>query len=154
MIFDQLSELGRYSHIPFLEDVRQFLGRPDLLELTEPEIPVRDRDVFVRVIRYHPKPADQNKFETHRVHADIQVILKGKEIMQTARTQDLKPATDYDNSNDYQFFTVDKDISDLVVNAGDFVVFFPGEGHRPSCLCDDYAGENLKLVFKIRMGEA
>jgi len=154
MIFDQVSHLERYSNIPMIKEIGQFLGRPDLHDLQEPEIEINGRDLFVRVMRYHPKPAAQNKFEIHCVYADVQVVLKGKEIMQCARTPDLKPITEYDSNNDYQFFTVDGNISDLVVHSGEFVVFFPGEPHRPSCLCADVSGENLKLVFKIRMGQA
>jgi biofilm protein TabA len=154
MIFDDIKQLSRYSHIPFIEDVIRFLHREDVVYLKEPEIEIRGRDVFVRIMRYQPKPAQENKFETHRVYADVQVMLKGKEIMQIARPQDLKSTTEYDRENDYQFFAVDKNISDLVVDEGQCAVFFPGEPHRPSCRCPDYDGENLKLVFKIRMGKS
>jgi YhcH/YjgK/YiaL family protein len=151
MIFDQVGHLKQYAHIPWIEDVVAFLNRGALMELKEPEIEIRGRDLFVRVMRYQPKPAEQNKFETHRQYADIQVMVKGREIMQYARPQDLVPTTEYDSKGDYRFFTVDKNISELVVNAGEFVVFFPGEPHRPSCLYRDGDGENLKLVFKVRM---
>jgi biofilm protein TabA len=151
MIFDQVGHLHQYSHIPWIEDVVGFLSRSALMDLKDPEVAIRGRDLFVRIMRYQPKPAEQNKFETHRQYADIQVMVKGKEIMQFARPQDLVPLTEYDANNDYRFFTVDKNVSDLVVNAGEFVVFFPGEPHRPSCRCNDYGGENLKFVFKVRM---
>jgi YhcH/YjgK/YiaL family protein len=154
MIFDSIGQLGRYPDIPLINDVMIFLTRPDLHELKEPEIAIRGRELFVRVMRYHAKPAEQNRFETHRVYADVQVMLKGKEIMQTARPEDLSATTEYDQQNDYQFFKADQNISQLVVNPGEFVVFFPGDPHRPSCLAPDYDGENLKLVFKIRMGKA
>src|SRR5689334_15305776 len=114
MIFDQVGHLSHYTHIPMIKDVVEFLGRSALVDLKDPEIEIRGRDLFVRVMRYHPKPAEQNKFETHRAYADIQVMVKGKEIMQFARPQDLKPTTEYDAKNDYRFFTVDKNISDLV----------------------------------------
>ncbi len=153
MIFDQVGHLRQYSHIPMIDDVVDFLDRSALLDGKDPEIEIRGRDLFVRIMRYQPQPAEQNIFETHRVYADIQVMVKGKEIMQCARPQDLTPATEYDPKGDFRFFTVDKNFSDLVVNAGEFVVFFPGEPHRPSCRCHDYDGENLKLVFKIRMGK-
>jgi biofilm protein TabA len=152
MIFDQVGHLNRYTQIPFIKDVVEFLSRSALMDLTQPEIPIRGRDVFVRVIRYHAKPAEQIRFESHRVYADIQVLVKGKEIMQSTRPQDLKPTTEYDQNTDCQFFGAERNISDLVVNAGEFVFFAPGEPHRPSCRCPDYDGENLKLVFKIKMG--
>ena len=149
MIFDDVNTLSKYTIIPYIEDVVRFLKQPDF---SKPEIELRGRDLFVRVMRYFPKPAEQNKFETHQVYGDIQVLIQGQEIMQYARTQELKALTKYDIKNDYQFFAVEKNISDLNVQAGEFVVFFPGEAHRPSCQPSNYTGENLKLVFKVRLG--
>ena len=151
MIFDKTEHLIRYGALPHVNDVVQFLKRPGLLKLTQPEIEIRVRDLFVRVMRYVPKPAHENKFETHRMYADIQVLLQGREIMQYARSQDLQALTDYDAKNDYQFFKIEGNVSDLNVHAGESVVFLPGEAHRPSCLPPDYSGENLKLVFKVKM---
>jgi YhcH/YjgK/YiaL family protein len=102
-------------------------------------------------MRYTPKPAEQNKFETHRNYADIQVILSGREIMQTAPAGDLKPVTDYDGINDYQCFKVDQNITSLIVEQNHFTIFYPGEAHRPSCLVKESDGDVFKLVFKVRM---
>ncbi len=150
MIFDEIEDLAAYRNIPYLDDVLRFLKRPDL---SQPEIELRERDLFVRIMRYSPKPVFQNKFEAHRVYADIQVLLQGQEIMQYASRWDWNAITDYDVKNDCQFFAVEKNISDLIVNAGEFVIFLPGEGHRSSCQPSNYTGENLKLVFKVKMGK-
>lgn len=150
MIFDHLGHLNRYS-IPYLVYVQEFLSRGDLYTLTEPEIELCGRDVFVRIMRYVPKHASHNKFETHRTYADIQVVLQGRELMQVAPSEELKVLTEYDSQKDYQFFTVERNISDLVVDYDHFTVFFPGEAHRPSCLVEEGDGEVLKLVFKIRV---
>jgi biofilm protein TabA len=154
MIFDSVDHLSRYGSIPYLDDVIAFLKRPDVLRITDPEVEIKRRDLFVRIMRYHPKSAQENKFETHRVYADVQVLLYGKEIMEFAPQEDLEATTAYDTKGDYQFYNVERNIGAIVVNKGEFMVFFPGEAHRPSCLCPDYDGENLKLVFKIRMGKA
>lgn len=150
MIFDHVGHLNRYS-IPYLIYVQEFLSRSDLYTLTDPEIELRGRDVFVRIMRYVPKHASHNKFETHRAYADIQIVLQGRELMQVAPSEELKVLTEYDNQKDYQFFTVERNISDLVVDYDHFTVFFPGEAHRPSCLVEEGDGEVLKLVFKIRV---
>ena len=150
MIFDHIGHLNRYN-IPYLDYVREFLSRKGLYTFTVPEIELRGRDVFVRIMRYVPKHASQNKFETHRSYADIQVVLQGRELMQVAPSGELKVLTEYDTQNDYQFFTVDGHISDLIVDSDHFTVFFPGEAHRPSCLVKEGDGEVLKLVFKIRV---
>lgn len=150
MIFDHVEHIDRYS-IPYIEYVKEFLSRGDIYQLTQPEIELRGRDVFVRIMRYVPKSAVLNKFETHRTYADIQVVLQGRELMQVAPSEDLRPLTEYDVDKDYQFFEAKKSISDLVVDYDHFAVFFPGEAHRPSCLVDEADGEVLKFVFKIRV---
>lgn len=151
MIFDEIDNLQRYT-LAYIEDVRKFLSRTDLSELAQSEIEIRGRDLFVRIMRYLPKPASENKFETHRCYADIQVVLEGRESMQVAPASELQPVTEYSVINDYQFYKVDHNISDIIVPKNTFTVFFPGEAHRPSCLVAPGDGEVFKLVFKVRMG--
>lgn len=150
MIFDKIEHIGRYS-FPFVNDIKAFLDRSDLLQLNSPEIEIQGRDLFVRIMRYTPKPAVENKLEAHQIYADVQVILSGREIMQVSPGAVIKPVTEYNREKDYQFFQVDESMTDLLVAARTFVVFFPGEVHRPSCLAAPGDGEVFKLVFKVRM---
>ena len=46
----------------------------------------------------------ENRFEIHRIYADVQYVVSGTEIMQTARMKDLTPLTEYDPKGDYHFF--------------------------------------------------
>ena len=151
MIFDHMDHLANYKHIPYLKDMTRFLGREDVMDLNQPEIPILGEKLFVRVIKLSPKPASENKFETHRKHADIQVVLKGTELMQVARPQDLTKVTEYDSKGDYQFFQSPHSVCDVVVHPKQFVIFMPGEPHKPGCRWNDQAGEIYKLVFKIRI---
>lgn len=151
MIYDITSHIHRYP-IPYLEDIRAFLNRKDLFSLDQPEMDIRGRDLFVRIMRYVPKPAAENKFETHKVYADIQVVLEGREMMQVVPNNELQPLTEYHAENDYQFYRAERNISSLIVERNTFVVFFPGEAHRPSCLVDKNDGEVYKMVFKVRIG--
>ncbi len=150
MIYDRLEHLHRYA-ISYVEDVRAFLNRKDLLLIKESEIELKGRDLFVRVMRYTPKSVSENKFETHRIYADIQVVLEGRELMQTAPVNELQPLTEYQPEKDYQFYRAEHNISSLIVERNAFVVFFPGEAHRPSCLVEKDDGEVFKLVFKVRV---
>jgi len=151
MILDELDKLQRYT-LSYIDEIRRFLNRSDLAGLDQPEIEIRGRDLYVRIMRYLPKPASQNKFETHRCYADIQVVLEGREVMQVEPASELQPMIEYNRMNDYQFFKVDRNISDVIVVKNAFAVFFPGEAHRPSCLVAPGDGEVFKLVFKVRMG--
>jgi YhcH/YjgK/YiaL family protein len=150
MIFDTINHLKRYS-LPKTDDILKFIAEHDCARLPDGEIEVQQRELFVRVMNYIPKPASENRFETHRIYADVQYVVSGAELMQTARLEDLTPLTDYDDKGDYQFFKANGVISDLIVKSGEFAIFFPNQGHRPSCSYGGYEGPVKKLVFKVKI---
>jgi len=150
MITDIIDNLKHYS-VPKAEAVLKFIKNHDCALLPDGEIEIEGRELFVRVMSYTPKPALENRFETHQVYADIQYVVDGAEIMQTARLKDLTPSTNYDKKGDYQFFNASTAITDLIVQAGEFALFYPNQPHRPSCLYEDYKGIVKKLVFKVKI---
>ncbi len=150
MIFDTINQLNHYS-IPSKEKIISFLKNNDPRHLSDGEHSIDGKDLFVKVMSYVPKPALEKEFETHRVYADLQYVVTGVELMQTVPSTELKPNTEYDPVGDYQFFKAEHFINDHVVRAGQFMVFFPGEAHRPSCLYQNHTASVKKLVFKIRI---
>ena len=107
--------------------------------------------MFVRIMSYIPKPATENRFEIHRIYADVQYLVSGAEIMQTARMKELTPVTEYEATGDYHFFKTSGPTTDLIVQAGEFAVFYPHQAHRPSCSYQGYQGLVKKLVFKVKI---
>ena len=150
MITDRIDQLTRYA-LPKAEQILKFIADHDCAHLPDGEIEISGRELFVRVMSYVPKPATENRFEIHRIHADVQYIVSGAEIMQTARLKDLAPLTEYDPKGDYQFFKPSAAISDLIVHAGEFTVFYPNQAHRPSCLYEGHNRLVKKLVFKVKI---
>ena len=150
MIFDSIDKLQRYS-VPCVEKILKFIKENDCSKLQPGQIDIDGHDLFVKVMEYEPKPASENKFETHQVNADLQYIVSGVELMQVTPTKSLTHVTEYDKVGDYQFYKADQYITDLVVEAGQFVVFYPGEAHRPACLYQNNKNKVKKLVFKIRI---
>ena len=90
--------------LPKAEAILKFISEHDCAQLPDGEMEIQGRDLFVRIMSYIPKPAVENRFETHHIYADVQYIVSGTELMQTAHANDLTPLTDYDNKGDYQFF--------------------------------------------------
>ena len=150
MIFDRIENLKKYA-VPQAAAILDFIAENDCVHFPDGEHEIDGRDLFVRVMDYDLKPAAENKFETHRIYADLQYVVRGTELIQVALPEDLAPTTDYDPGGDFRFYTATKGISDFVVQAGEFTVFYPGTPHRPSCLYKDNRGKVKKLVFKIRM---
>ena len=150
MITDSIDQLKRYG-VPKTEAILKFIAGHDCSHLPDGEIEIEGRQLFVRVMSYIPKPAVENRFETHRIYADLQYLVSGAEIMQTARMNELTPSTEYDNKGDYLFFKDPSAVTELIVKEGEFAVFYPGKPHRPSCAFEGYKGKVKKLVFKIKI---
>lgn len=150
MIVDTLENLKRYTSIPHVDVIAEFLDSTDLPALSEGDTPIQGEDLYVKVLRYVPRKAEENDFETHSFYTDVQVMVDGTEMMQTAPLDCLHKKTDYAHEGDFQFFSADRNISDTVVRKGQFVVFFPREAHRPGCRYQDFDTPVMKLVFKAK----
>ena len=150
MIYAGIKELSRYN-IPMGEDIWVFLKGHDPLALVGTEIEIKGRDLCVRPSEYKTRLPQEGRFETHSVYADLQYIVSGAEIMQFAPADVLTPVSAYDPKADIRFFTAQKDITDVVVRTGEFVVYFPGEAHRPMCQRGFGSEIVKKLVFKIKI---
>ncbi len=151
MIMDAIDHIKRYT-VPQSDAILKFISENDCPNLPDGEIEIDGRQLFVRVMSYTPKPAAENRFETHQLYADVQYLASGSELMQTARLKDLTPLTDYDPQGDYSFFKASGTMTDLILQAGEFVVFYPKEAHRPGCSYEGYRGPVKKLVFKVKIG--
>ena len=150
MIFDSIDKLPRYA-VPCAEKILKFIKENDCSKLQPGQIDIDGQNLFVKVMEYEPKPATENRFETHQVNADLQYVVSGIELMQVAPASSLTSITEYDKIGDYQFYTAQNDISEFVVREGQFVVFYPGQAHKTACLYQNNKNRVKKIVFKIRM---
>jgi biofilm protein TabA len=150
MITDKIEHLHRYA-VPKTEAILKFIAEHDCAQLPDREIEIEGRQLFVRVMSYVPKPAAENRFEIHRIHADVQYVVSGAEIMQIARINELTPLGDYDPKGDFHFFKTSNSVSNLIVKAGECTVFYPDQPHRTSCAYEGHQGLVKKLVFKVKI---
>jgi YhcH/YjgK/YiaL family protein len=150
MIFDQLKNLNRYSQIPYLKEIQDFLSTLKTFP-KEQEIEILERELFVRTGEYETGPAAEKQFEAHTIYADLQLMIAGEEVMEISLESNPKPVTSYQEEADIRFFANPEEISPVHVPAGHFTVFFPGELHKPGCQVNGRSGKIQKLVFKIKM---
>lgn len=149
MIFDKVKNLSRYKEIPNLNLILDFIRDKDLSDLPEGDIEIKGKELFVKVLRYFPKLAEERNFETHKIYTDVQIIVKGVEKIQITNKENLKEEIeDKKNREDFQLFTASGDISEIIAKESNFVVFFPGEPHKPSCTYQKSDKPILKVVFK------
>jgi biofilm protein TabA len=102
-----------------------------------------------RVQRYHTRPIEERKWESHRTYIDIQYLVSGEESMLHAEISALHGATPYDDANDVILYAdATGPVSSLGVRAGSFVIFYPHDGHRPGIALGAPAPV-VKVVVKV-----
>jgi YhcH/YjgK/YiaL family protein len=150
MILDTLNNLKKYTIIPYLDKILEFINNHDLINLPEGEISLLGDDLIVKVLKYLPKDASENYFETHAYYTDIQIVVKGTEIMQTVNPKHLIVTDEFRLEGDFIFYKAEKNISSFVVSENDFAIFLTGDPHKPGC-CYNQSNEIIKkIVFKVK----
>ena len=153
MIVDNLytSRTDYGSMSPKLARALEWLKANDLRSL-EPDqtITVDGARISAQIQAYDSILPQDTRFEAHRSYIDIQIVLSGKEIVYWCPLERLtKIAVPYDYEKDIVFFD-DPDVpsTPMRLEAGDYAVLFPSDGHKPRCVVD--APEPVgKIVVKV-----
>lgn len=103
-----------------------------------PDTPLGKHDidgnsVFVLVSNDSTEAREERRAEYHAKYLDIQIVLAGEEGMTFSNLPAGAPDTDWLQDKDIAFLSAGEQEKQLVLQAGDFVVFFPGEVHKPLC---------------------
>ncbi|MCZ4676281.1 YhcH/YjgK/YiaL family protein [Citrobacter sedlakii] len=79
------------------------------------------------------EPCEKRRAEYHARYLDIQIVLKGQEGMTFSTLPAGTPETDWLAEKDIAFLPEGEQEKTVILNEGDFVVFYPGEVHKPLC---------------------
>lgn len=108
--------------------------------------------VFALVSRYDTGPSTEKRFETHRRHADIQLVAEGAERILHAPAGRLTVSEPYDEATDLAFYAEPSFASSLLMTAGDLAVFLPADAHKPGCMAGARHAVR-KVVIKVRLDD-
>lgn len=106
---------------------------------------------FVMIFNDSTSPAEERRQELHGKYLDIQIVLAGQEKMVFSNLAAPQGRAEWLEGKDIAFLPLEQqglEEKSFIMNAGDFVVFYPGELHKPMCA----VGENApvkKAVVKI-----
>jgi YhcH/YjgK/YiaL family protein len=151
MILDKLTNRGRYGGItPGFDRALDYLSNTDFTVLEDGKHPIDGERIYALVMTYSTEPERERSFEAHREYLDVQCILKGREIIYWAPTDELSPMGEYSEEKDIVFLSGDPRAR-LQLNSGNFAVFYPEDAHKPNC---DWNGPQQvrKAVIKVRIG--
>ena len=105
--------------------------------------------LFALVQEYDTAPATDKRFESHRLHVDIQYVVTGRERILHAAAG-LEVETPYVEDKDVTFYRDPVASTSLLLLPGDFAIFFRGDGHKPGCMAG--GRETVKkVVVKVRV---
>ena len=107
-------------------------------------------NVFYMISEDTTEPLVARLAEYHVRYLDIQIVLRGQEAMTFSTRPAGAPDIDWLTEKDIAFLPAGEQEKTVILNEGDFVVFYPGEVHKPLCAVDEPA-KVRKAVVKMLM---
>ena len=147
MIFDTIENLPKYSCLhPAIASVLEIIS--DSGFRTHPDGPVEsDRGDLGGSWQTYTTVADKPEYEFHRVMADLQVMIFGREIIRYSRARADMDDPAFEKA-DIAFMKAEED-SSIILSEGTFAIYFPGELHMPGLAAGGTA-QARKAVFKLK----
>lgn len=146
MIQDALDNFGQYIPLhPRFTAVAEWFSRTDLgrLPLGRHEI-LPAGEAFVNVQELSVRLREEIPAEYHRKYIDIQVPLSGPEQMGWQPLAKFPAEVPFDLERDVALAKISAP-SWVVVNPGEFVVFFPNDVHTPGLV----SSPHRKMIVKV-----
>ena len=107
----------------------------------------------VQVLDLQTSPGHENFPEAHRRHLDVQFLVSGSELIGVATAQaDLPVQQPYDEARDIVFYQDAPHESQLLMQPGNFAVFYPQDIHRPNGMLETPQAIR-KVVVKIPVAD-
>ncbi len=100
---------------------------------------------------YNTKIHSLAKLEGHRNYTDIQYIYEGQEIIGCSDVANIIAEPEYNAEKDIYFTQATKQLSHVVLSAGEAAILTPEDLHAP-CMMVGEPKVAKKIVFKVREG--
>jgi len=150
MILDTLGNASFYKDVhPSFPDAFEWL-RSCSNSTPDGRFEIAGNSLVAIVQRYNTAPAFEKKWETHRIHGDIQYLLSGSEKIGYEERRKLKIRTPYEVTKDAEFYIPPSSASTLMLSQGSFAVFLPYDAHQPGVM-DESPAPVIKVIIKFRL---
>lgn len=149
MLVDSFDYIACYKGLhPNLDTAIDWLNSHTLDALENGRTIIDGENVFVNVMDADLRDAEGAAFEYHRRYADLQIDLSGGEHWGWA--SEGRPEGEFSTKSDVGFASGPEHAGGEL-GEGRFVIFFPGELHKPSCKtpgCDHVRKAVVKILMK------
>ena len=150
MIFDTLQNCEKYYgvHKGFAQAF-DFIKKAVEENYAVGKYEIDGRKIHASVQEYSGKAEADAKYEGHRKYIDIQYIACGGEFMQVVDIQKATLKTDYNEEKDVEFYHDTEKAGKMLVEAGEYGIFFPNDIHKPALAVDGSSAPIKKILVKI-----
>ena len=108
--------------------------------------------VYVLRSSYTSKLRSECRYESHRLYADIQMVIKGRELLLACPRDGLKLVEPYSAEKDVDLLEGKPEpCHSIILGLPLAAVLFPWDVHMPSVAPDDKPGEVEKIVMKVAL---
>lgn len=151
MVIDQLKNSGLYTGLSArIEHAFAYLHTTTLNTIPVGRYEIDGDDIFALVQEYETKPISDCVMEAHKKYLDIQLMIRGAELVGHALLYTQEPALmEYSEEKDLMLFP-DEPSFVSIMGAGTFMIFFPGDIHMP-CIQIEQPEMVKKIVVKVKM---
>jgi biofilm protein TabA len=125
-----------------------FLRDSDLLNMKPGKYVIDGDNVYATITEGPEKEFDQSAWESHRKYIDLQYVIKGKEKIGVAPVSTATVIKPYNDKTDGANYTADGTF--YIAEPGTFLLFFPGDAHRPNIKVDGFDVVR-KVVVKVKV---
>lgn len=148
MILGSLKDTSRYELLhPLFRQAFDYLRANDFANAETGRYELCGNDLFAIVSDSDMHPESDTPLEVHNQYIDIQLpVSKAETFGWKARSELKDEKRKFDTEKDIQFFG-DAKTTLFSVSSGNFVIFFPQDGHAP-CIGE---GTIRKVVVKIKI---
>lgn len=149
MMSDELRSLPSAGLHPVLQQALALAVAANPQEKTPGRYELQGDNIFMNVMQFATQSPEQKKAELHREYIDIQVLLSGEERILFGMTDSARQCEEMHVEDDYQLCSQIADEQAMVLKPGRFVIFMPGEPHKPGCVVQAPM-DIKKVVIKVR----
>lgn len=148
MILDSLKNSDQTAILNTrFREVFDYIKSHDLVNAAPGRIELDGERLYINIDEVQGRTKAEALIETHDEYVDVQVLLKGEECYGWKARRDLRlEKAPYCMEKDITFYGDDITVC-FTLQPGEFVVFFPEDGHAP-CMG---SGVIKKAVAKIKL---
>jgi YhcH/YjgK/YiaL family protein len=142
MIFDNIANRKTYYSLgKRIQKALEFVSENDFSGFQSGKYSMLGEEMFFLINDYNTKKEEYCILESHKKYIDLQYMIKGVEMIGITLFSDQQIIEEYNSDKDYTIYKP-SDLSYVLLNSGEFTLFYPNDLHMP--------GMKVKEELKIK----